>query len=89
MFYIELAYEDETMKAIGDTHLFKLNTTSMMWEDMEDLKYTVFFIKLCTREVSIISRQKIASEFGGYVHILYDIDMVIYAYLVCVNLMGS
>nr|GEW67660.1 hypothetical protein [Tanacetum cinerariifolium] len=80
LFCIAIGYEDETMGTVSDMYLFKLNMAGMMWEEMKDLKDAIFFINICSGEVSMIYRQEIASEFGGYIHILNKIGTVIYSY---------
>ncbi|GKC08935.1 hypothetical protein Tco_1000545 [Tanacetum coccineum] len=80
LFCIAIGYEDETMRTVSDMYLFKLNMASMRWEEMKDLKDAIFFINIFSGEVSMIYRQEIASEFGGYIHILNKIGTVIYSY---------
>ncbi|PWA63441.1 hypothetical protein CTI12_AA355820 [Artemisia annua] len=53
--------------------------TSMMWEEMVDLKDALFFVDL-SRDYSIFYRRAIASELGGYVHIHYEMCNMIYSY---------
>ncbi|PWA57690.1 hypothetical protein CTI12_AA407020 [Artemisia annua] len=80
LFCIAIGYEDKIMRTVADMYLSKLNMTSMTWEEMKDLKDAIFFIKFFRGKVSIYYRQEIASKFGGYIHIMNEMDTVIYSY---------
>ncbi|KAJ9563793.1 hypothetical protein OSB04_008953 [Centaurea solstitialis] len=58
--------------------LYKLDMTSMVWVKMNELKGMVFFIGWWHRSVSW--SPPIASELGGYIHILEETRKVIYSY---------
>ncbi|KAJ9550294.1 hypothetical protein OSB04_014339 [Centaurea solstitialis] len=58
--------------------LYKLDLTSMVWVEKEDLKDTVLYVDMVGGYRS--SACAVVSEFGGYVHILHKIDKVVYSY---------
>ncbi|GKE45909.1 hypothetical protein Tco_1473193, partial [Tanacetum coccineum] len=60
-------------------YLFKLEKTSMIWEEVEDLKDAIFFLDL-SYDHSIFYKPGIASEFGGYIHILGEMGKGMYSY---------
>ncbi|GJZ54065.1 hypothetical protein Tco_0608950 [Tanacetum coccineum] len=78
LFCVSIAYENDT-KEIVDMHLYKLDITRMTWEEMEDLKDAVFFIELAS-DCSIFCNAEIATELGGYVHILEETGKLLYSY---------
>ncbi|MFS7908655.1 hypothetical protein Hanom_Chr01g00085701 [Helianthus anomalus] len=65
LFYIVVCFNDETM--IGDVYLFKLDMTSVIWEEMVDLKDAIIFMELANR---------------GYIHILGNMGKVVYSFYV-------
>lgn len=79
LFYIMLGFEEVANKRLGVVSLFKLDWTSMIWEEMEDLKDVLIFVDLAL-DCSISYRHAIASELGGYIHILGDMGKIIYSY---------
>ncbi|PWA57847.1 hypothetical protein CTI12_AA405420 [Artemisia annua] len=56
-----------------------MNMTSMMWEEMEDLKDAVFFINLGDDVISDFYMPNISSELGGYIHVLDEMAEVMYS----------
>ncbi|KAF5823572.1 hypothetical protein HanRHA438_Chr01g0040661 [Helianthus annuus] len=79
LFYIVVCFKDETR--IGDVYLFKLDMTSVIWEEMVDLKDAIIFMELasdhCYCYMSIVD-----SKIGGYIHILGNMGKVIYSFYV-------
>ncbi|KAJ0959641.1 hypothetical protein HanPSC8_Chr00c004g0798811 [Helianthus annuus] len=79
LFCIVVCFKDETR--IGDVYLFKLDMTSVIWEEMVDLKYAIIFMELASDHgycyMSIVD-----SKIGGYIHILGNMGKVIYSFYV-------
>ncbi|KAM0070594.1 hypothetical protein Hdeb2414_s0001g00014951 [Helianthus debilis subsp. tardiflorus] len=46
LFYIFVGFNDEARKMIVDVYLFKLDVTSMMWEEIVDLEDAIFSLEL-------------------------------------------
>ncbi|PWA86335.1 hypothetical protein CTI12_AA146440 [Artemisia annua] len=80
LFFIAIAFEDHTRKIVAGLYLFKLDMTSMKWEEIKDLKDDIFFIELARNEDSVFYLPEIASELGGYVHILDEMGNVTCSY---------
>ncbi|GJW96445.1 hypothetical protein Tco_0178253, partial [Tanacetum coccineum] len=79
LFFIYLVYDEATDKILA-VYSYKMNMTSMMWEEMKDLKDAIFFLELGDDMASIFYRSYIASELGGYIHILGEMGKVMYSY---------
>ncbi|GKB49986.1 PAZ domain-containing protein [Tanacetum coccineum] len=79
LFFIVVGSKDETMKTVNEVVLYKLDMNNMAWEEMEDLADGIFFIELAS-DYNVFHKHSIASELGGYVHILGEIGEVIYSY---------
>ncbi|GJT38899.1 hypothetical protein Tco_0938764 [Tanacetum coccineum] len=78
LFHVSVAYEVDTCEIL-DVKLFKLDMTGKKWEEMEDLKEAVFFMQLAG-DHHIYYSPEIATELGGYVHILDEMGKVLYSY---------
>ncbi|KAK9073797.1 hypothetical protein SSX86_006391 [Deinandra increscens subsp. villosa] len=78
LFCIGLCFTYET--AIGNVYLFKLDFTSMMWEEMVDLKDAIFFLEVASGYSTCYYDSLVNSEVGGYVHIIGESGKVIYSY---------
>ncbi|PWA84602.1 hypothetical protein CTI12_AA005490 [Artemisia annua] len=57
---------------------FKLTSKTSTWEEIDDLKDAIFFVNIY--DWSICYYPAIASELGGYVHILADNPHMIHSY---------
>ncbi|GJZ27821.1 hypothetical protein Tco_0572468 [Tanacetum coccineum] len=77
LFYFKIIYEDDTPEIV-ELHLYRLDTTEMTWEELKDLKGAVFCIQLASDDSVFYSQ--VATEFGGYVHILDGTDKIFYSY---------
>ncbi|KAM0053152.1 hypothetical protein Hdeb2414_s0007g00256571 [Helianthus debilis subsp. tardiflorus] len=74
LFYIELVhFKDETR--ILEVRLFTLDMTSMVWEELEDLKDDILFLDLSS--YSVFYKSAVASQIRGCVHILGAMDNII------------
>ncbi|GKC60560.1 hypothetical protein Tco_1088158 [Tanacetum coccineum] len=60
-------------------YCYKLDMTSMLWEEMTDLKDAIFFVDIC-HDDSVNYSPAIASELGNYIHIVAKTEEVIYSY---------
>ncbi|KAJ0817637.1 hypothetical protein HanPI659440_Chr00c05g0713411 [Helianthus annuus] len=83
LFYIELSFVKEDhveTKTVGDVDVFKLDTTDIRWEKLEDLKDAAFFLDLTHGGYSAFYSPAIGSELGGYVHFLDRSGLVINSY---------
>ena len=56
--------------------LYKLDISSMVWVEEEDLKDTVLYVEMFGDGFTRV----VVSEFGGYVHILHKRGKVVYSY---------
>ncbi|GKD32692.1 hypothetical protein Tco_1248201, partial [Tanacetum coccineum] len=68
LFYIEINFDDETRKTVASVYLFKLDMTSMKWEEIQDLKDAIFFIELASHEDQLFYQPGITSELGESDH---------------------
>ncbi|PWA54002.1 hypothetical protein CTI12_AA439880 [Artemisia annua] len=78
LFFVSVVLEVDTCKIL-DVYLFKLDMTRKIWEEMEDLKEAVFFLHLAGDQ-PIYYSPEIATELGGYVHILDEMGKILYSY---------
>ncbi|XP_076942979.1 F-box/kelch-repeat protein At1g57790-like [Bidens hawaiensis] len=78
LFYIGVAFNEGNR--IGYVYLFKLDITSMMWEDMLDLKEATFFLELASDYSACYYGSTGDSQLEGYVHILGDSGEVVYSF---------
>ncbi|GJY53676.1 hypothetical protein Tco_0445340 [Tanacetum coccineum] len=78
LFYILSGFDEVAKKSLS-VYLFKLEKTIMILEEVEDLKDAVFFLDLSYDHL-IFYKPGIASEFGGYIHILGEMGKVMYSY---------
>ncbi|PWA85798.1 hypothetical protein CTI12_AA144700 [Artemisia annua] len=94
LFYI-IYYENKSLKSPADVYLYKLDMTSIQWEELEgkkdfnnsyqkweemyDLKDANLFLDL-SRDQSVSYSRVIASELGGHIHIRGKMDKTIYSY---------
>ncbi|XP_076943718.1 uncharacterized protein LOC143614059 [Bidens hawaiensis] len=76
LFYIVVCLKDD--KRIGMVSLFKLNTTSIVFEEMESLEDAIFFVKLSTS--SVFYKSRVASDIRGYVHVLDHMNKIMYSF---------
>ncbi|GJT74206.1 hypothetical protein Tco_1040931 [Tanacetum coccineum] len=79
LFYILVGFDSEEKKRLGVVYLFRLDMTSMVWEEVEDLKDAILFVDLAY-DCSVFYRPTIASEAGGYLHIIGKMGKVMYSY---------
>ncbi|KAI3719852.1 hypothetical protein L6452_20757 [Arctium lappa] len=79
LFVIELGFIDEVRKKLLDVRLCKLDMTSMVWAEMNVLKGTIFCVDE-SQDQLVTCSPAIASELGGYIHILHKTGKVIYSY---------
>ncbi|XP_071717828.1 uncharacterized protein [Rutidosis leptorrhynchoides] len=87
LFYIFVTFSDYATKTLGSVYLFKdidFGSSKMkrriLWKEMVDLKDAVFFVDLGCCDNYVFYRHAIASELGGYIHILDDTRKMIYSY---------
>ncbi|KAJ9568518.1 hypothetical protein OSB04_004484 [Centaurea solstitialis] len=73
---IYVGYADVKRRKPIDIYLFKLDISSMAWVEVEELKDTSLYLE----EVGDNVVGAVASEFGGYVHIIHKEDKVVYSY---------
>ncbi|KAK1441269.1 hypothetical protein QVD17_07115 [Tagetes erecta] len=78
LFYIDVCYKDETV--VGDVHLYKLDATSMMWEEMVELKNAIFFLQIASDHPTCYYSSTVDSEQEGYVHILGESGKILYSF---------
>ncbi|GKA37864.1 cation/H+ exchanger, CPA1 family protein, partial [Tanacetum coccineum] len=78
LYYI-IYYENKSMNTPADVYLYKLDMTSIKWEEMDDLKDANLFLDL-SRDQSVSYSRVIASELGGYIHIRGKMGKTIYSY---------
>ncbi|MFS7908241.1 hypothetical protein Hanom_Chr01g00080861 [Helianthus anomalus] len=78
LFCVAVCFNDET--TIGNVYLFKLDVTSMTWEEMVDLKDAMFFIELASDYSACYYNSTVDSELEGYVHILGESGKVMYSF---------
>ncbi|PWA54086.1 hypothetical protein CTI12_AA438890 [Artemisia annua] len=78
LFYILIEFDE--IEKLRVVYIYKMNMTSMMWEEMEDLKDAIFFIELRDDKAFYSNYMpNIASELGGYIHILDQMGKVMYS----------
>ncbi|KAI3720032.1 hypothetical protein L6452_20939 [Arctium lappa] len=63
-----------------DVCLYKLDMSSMVWAKMNELKGMVFFVDMTDCNMSVTCSPAIASELGGYIHIINEKRKVIHSY---------
>ncbi|XP_071703630.1 uncharacterized protein [Rutidosis leptorrhynchoides] len=91
LFYIKVSYLKNTKK-IEEVSLFSLDTTGIdleelegitqeMWEQVTDLKDSVFYADLGP-DGSVFYNPAVASELGGYIHIRVEEEEILYSYRV-------
>ncbi|XP_076923084.1 uncharacterized protein LOC143585102 [Bidens hawaiensis] len=78
LFYIVVDFIIE--KGIDYVYLFKLDITSMMWEEMIDLKDAILFLELSSDYSTCYYRSAVDSRFGGYAHILGESGEIIFSF---------
>lgn len=79
LFYIIVAYNEDTQKTLGNVYLFKWVMDSMRWEEMVDIKDAVFFVDLA-RVYSVYYKHPVAAELGGYIHIRDEMGKMMYSH---------
>ncbi|GJT65732.1 kinesin-like protein NACK1 [Tanacetum coccineum] len=66
-----ISFDSEAKKRLSVVYLFRLDMTSMVWEEVEDLKDAILSVDLA-HDCSVFYRPTIASEAGGYLHIIVN-----------------
>ncbi|PWA42336.1 hypothetical protein CTI12_AA547290 [Artemisia annua] len=79
LFYILVGFDSKAKKRLGVVYLFRLDITSMVWEEVKDLKDGILFVDLA-HDCSVFYRPTIALDAGGYLHIIGKMGKVIYSY---------
>ncbi|XP_076960740.1 uncharacterized protein LOC143637175 [Bidens hawaiensis] len=79
LFYINVAFNEDTKNTLGDVYLFKWLMGCMRWEEMVDIKDTAFFLDLAHGH-SVYYNHAIAPELGGYIHIRDEMGKMMYSY---------
>ncbi|GJT78836.1 hypothetical protein Tco_1045561 [Tanacetum coccineum] len=79
LFYIEIDLEGETRETVCDVHLYKLDMSNMIWEEMEDLKDAIFFLQVDS-QYPVYYSPVITTELAGYIHILDRMGKLLYSY---------
>ncbi|KAI3802937.1 hypothetical protein L1987_31084 [Smallanthus sonchifolius] len=83
LFFIKVCFKDDDETMIGEVYLFKLDTTSKTFKEMEDLKDNIFLHKYVSdNSYSIFYKSGVTTEIGGYVHILGEIDNIIHSFYI-------
>ncbi|PWA50051.1 hypothetical protein CTI12_AA476140 [Artemisia annua] len=79
LFIIVIGFKD-MYEIVSSVHLFKLDMTSMTWEEIEDLKDKIVTIEYERFCYSVSYSSAVASELGGYIHILDKKGKIINSY---------
>ncbi|XP_071702480.1 uncharacterized protein [Rutidosis leptorrhynchoides] len=67
------------MEQMSEDDLKDLRITQVKWEEMNDLNDAIFYVDL-GRDWSIFYNPAVDSELGGYIHIRYEVDGILYLY---------
>ncbi|KAK9064620.1 hypothetical protein SSX86_016002 [Deinandra increscens subsp. villosa] len=79
LFYITVGYAVVAKETIAGVCVYKLDMQNMKFEEMKDLKGATFFLDLA-HDYSVFYCPAVASNLGGYVHILDEPGNVIHSY---------
>ncbi|GKD36520.1 hypothetical protein Tco_1252029 [Tanacetum coccineum] len=81
LFTIRIGIKDTVSMTVGAVNVFKLDMDNKRWEEVDDLKDTMFTLELVADLSPVLYSSAIASSaFGGYVHIFWDNRKIINSY---------